>query len=414
MRFNLAAQPFGASKIQRMTNDRLRILFLSHALPPGVCNRFPAIYSAPHPQQTYMTQALAKLAEVSSVGWLPRQIFGQLEPRDNSVGVEHELLLWDLKPEMWHRWRSWHRLRRFYLEKIKNDGMPEVLLVSNILPVFNHFVRWLRKQPRRPRIVLFLADCGGLGQHDSFSRRLRYHFKPLQMLDNDAVLLYDACIALGIATRQYFEPRGVPWLWMPSAYNFSYAAPAQTVACGPIRFGYFGGLSKDAATLPMVRAFLNAGIPGSLHICGFGEKAEALKQLAASHSNLHFDGLLQSSECMAWAQKLDVLVNPRLPLWENSFPSKVFQYGITGKAILSTRIGGVDEVLREHGIYFDAHNLEKELCQKFCEVATMDRAELQNRGAAIRQLVLTEFNWDAQARRMVDFLKGIVPARPAG
>jgi len=115
---------------------------------------------------------------------------------------------------------------------------------------------------------------------------------------------------------------------------------------------------------------------------------------------------------MAWAQQVDVLINPRLPIWENSFPSKVFQYGITGKAILTTRIGGVDEVLGEPGLYFDAENLEAALRQKFCEVAALERAELQRRGAAIRQRILTDFNWDAQARRMVKFLKEIVPAPP--
>ncbi len=398
-----------------MTNDPLRILFLSHAFPPGVSNRFPAIQNAPHAQQTHMARAFARLAEVSSVGWLPAKVWGRLEPRDNSDGLEHDLLLWDLKPELWHRWRSWHRLRRFYLDRVKTEGMPDVLLVSNILPVFNHFVRWLRKQPRRPLTVLFLNDCGGLGQQDSLSRRLRYKLKPMQMLDNDAVHLYDACIALAIGTRRYFEPRGTPWMCMPGAYNFTYDPPLKDVTqSGPVRFGYFGGLSDDSATMQMVRAFSDSGVPGSLHVCGFGNKSEALKKLAKSHENFHFDGLLPiTSDCMAWAQRVDVLINPRLPIWENSFPSKIFQYGITGKAILSTRIGGVDEVLGEQGIYFDAQNLEEALCQKLREVAAMDHAELQSRGAAIRKLMLTDYNWDAQAQRMVAFMKKIIKARRA-
>jgi glycosyltransferase involved in cell wall biosynthesis len=360
-----------------------------------------------------MAQALARLAEVSSVGWLPAKVWGQLEPRDNSFGLEHDLLLWDLKPELWHRWRSWRHLRRFYLDKVNREGVPEVLLVSNILPVFNHFVRWLRKQPKRPLIVLFLADCGGLGRRDSYFRRLRYKFKPMQMLDNDAVFLYDASIALAIGTRRYFEPRGIPWLWMPSAFNFSYDPPVTNpTESGPIRFGYFGGLSTDSATIQMVRAFFDSGVSGSLHICGFGEKSEALKKLAKNHVNFHFDGTLPiTSDCMAWAQRVDVLINPRLPIWENSFPSKIFQYGITGKAILSTRIGGVDEVLGQNGIYFEAKNLEEALRQKLREVAAMDRAELQSRGTAIRKSILKDFNWDAQAHRMVEFLNGIVKSR---
>jgi glycosyltransferase involved in cell wall biosynthesis len=117
---------------------------------------------------------------------------------------------------------------------------------------------------------------------------------------------------------------------------------------------------------------------------------------------------------MAWAQKVDVLINPRLPIWENSFSSKIFQYGITGKAILSTRIGGVDEVLGEPGLYFDANNLETALRQKIADVAQMNRVDLQNRGTAIRRRILKDFNWDVQASRMATFLTSAVKTRRAG
>ncbi len=363
-----------------------------------------------------MAQALSRWAEVSTVGLQPRELWGHLEPRDNSFGLEHELVLWEREPKLWHRWRSWRQLRRFYLLKAAREGMPDVLLVWNLTTVFNHFVRWLRRQRPRPVIVLVLADSGSLGQRIPFSRRLRYAFKPMQMLDDQAVFLYDACLSFGIATRRHFEPRGAPWLWFPSAFNFAYDPPPDPAQGGPIRFGYFGGLTEQAAVLPMVRAFLGADLPGSLHVCGFGALSDALKKLAGQHPNFHFDGLLPNqSDCLAWAQRVDVLINPRLPLWgqENSFPSKILEFAMTGKAILSTRTGGVDEVLRDEGFYLETENFEEALRQKLRAVAVMERAELQCRGTAIRNRVLKDFNWDAQARRVVDFLTGIVNAKAA-
>jgi glycosyltransferase involved in cell wall biosynthesis len=138
-----------------------------------------------------------------------------------------------------------------------------------------------------------------------------------------------------------------------------------------------------------------------------------LKKLAHEHPNFHFDGLLpRQSDCLAWAQRVDVLVNPRLPLagWDNSFPSKIFEFAVSGKAILSTRACGVDKVLGDEGIYADADNLEESLCQKFREVSAMDRNELRRRGTAMRNRVLKDFNWDVQARRIVEFLEGLVKA----
>ena len=296
--------------------------------------------------------------------------------------------------------------------------MPDVVLVKNPGPAYGCFVRWLRWQHPRPLIVLLLADAGTLGQKIPLAKRLRYAFKPMVTLEEDKVILwFDACISFSFDTRRYFDPRGVPWMWMPSASNFRYdpppASPAQT---GPIRFGYFGQLAERTTVLPMVQGFLNANVPGTLHVCGYGKLSNVLKELAGRHSNFHFDGLLaKQSDCPAWAQKVDVLINPRLPIQglENSFPSKIFDFGMTGKAILSTRTGGVDKVLGEEGIYLETEDFDNSFRRKLREVAAMDRAELQRRGTAIRDRILREFNWDAQGRRMVEFLTGILKTRPA-
>jgi glycosyltransferase involved in cell wall biosynthesis len=365
-----------------------------------------------------MVQALSRLAEISTVGMLAREIYGKLEPRDDSIGLEHELLLWDRRPELWHRWHSWRRLRRYYLEKTARQGAPDVVLVENPGPAYNCFVRWLRRQHPRPLIVLILADAGTLGQRIPVIKRFRYVFKPMVTLDLGKVILwYDACISFSYATRRYFEPRGVPWMWMPSAPNFHYdPPPASSAQTGPIRFGYFGQLAERTSVLPMLHGFLRAKVPGTLHVCGYGDLSNALKELAERHSNFHFDGLMpKQSDCLPWAQRVDVLINPRLPIQglENSFPSKIFDFGMTGKAILSTRLGGVDQVLGEEGIYLETEDFGNSLPQKLREVAAMDRAELQRRGTAIRNRILNEFNWNEQARRMVEFLTGICKTRSA-
>jgi glycosyltransferase involved in cell wall biosynthesis len=400
-----------------VTSARLRLLNLTYAFPPGVSGRFPSLNNSGHATETRMSQALARHAEVWTVGMQAREIFGKLEPRDDSLGLEHELLLWDRRPELWHRWHSWRQLQRYYLDKTARDGLPDAVLVKNPGPAYCRFVRWLRQQQPRPLIVLVLADAGTLGQKIPFSKRLRYAFKPMVTLDEGKVILwFDACISFSYSTRRYFEPRGVPWMWMPSAFNFRYdPPPAGPVQTGPIRFGYFGQLAERTTVLPMVQGFLDAGIPGTLHVCGYGSLANQLKELAGRHPNFHFDGTFaKQSDTLVWAQKVDVLINPRLPIQglENTFPSKIFDFCMTGRAILSTRTGGVDKVLGDEGLYLETHDFDGSLRQKLREVAAIDRAELQRRGTVLRERVLRDFNWDAQARRMVEFLASNVPSRP--
>lgn len=394
-----------------MTTKRLRIFYLSNAFPPGVTGRFPAVNPAGHATETRMTQALSQTTELSSITLLGGEVHGKLEPRDDSMGLEHELILWERDPMLWHRWRSWRALREHYLGKLARDGQPDIVLVRNLNPVFNRFVRWLRQQHPRPRIVLVFADSGTLGQKIPFSRRFRYAFKPMQVLDQDAIGWYDACISFGIGTRRYFDALGIPWMWMPSAFNFQYDPPAVAVQrSGPIQFGYFGALAEHAAVLPLVETFVAAEVPGALRVCGFGKLSGKLAELSARHPNFKFDGLLpKQSDCLDWAQQVDVLINPRLNIWglENSFPSKIFEFGMTGKAILTTRTGGVDQVLGDEGLYLESDGFENSLREQLRAIAAMDRSELTRRGTAIRERLLKDYTWDKQAERMVDFLTGL-------
>ena len=282
-----------------MTNRRLRLLYLGNAFPPGVSGE---TFST---GQTFLTthfearlvEGLSRLAVVSTVGLLPRKIWEMRQkPRDNSPGLEHELVLWDRNPALWHRWISWRKLRRYYLNKIQKEGMPDALIIRNLQHVFNHFVKWLRQQPERPLIVLLLGDSGGLGERVSPWRRFRYKFKPVQMLEEQAVLLYDACLVSGLNAKRFFEPRGVPWVWIPSGFNFNYdPPPPDPKESGPIRFGYFGGLSERSGILTLANAFLSARLPGTLHVCGHGPSSGELEQLAKRHPSFHFDGFLANT-----------------------------------------------------------------------------------------------------------------------
>lgn len=404
-----------------MTSRPLRLLYLGNAYPPGMAGEtFITSHSflTPHISETRLVQGLSRLADVSTVGLLSGKSWGRRnEPKDDSPGLEHDLVLWNRNPALWHRWISWRKLRRLYLEKIQQERMPDVVLVRDLQHVFNYFVQWLRRQPRRPLIALMLGDSGGLGEHIPRLRRMRYKLKPMQMLEDQAVLLYDACLISGLNARRYFDPRNVPWLWVPSAFNFNYnPPPPDPNESGPIRFGYFGTLSERSGILTLVNTFLDAQLPGTLHVCGHGKSAEELTRLAKQNPRVHFDGFLpKQSDCLTWAQKVDVLVNLRLPFWgqDNSAPSKVFEYGAAGKAILSTRTSGMDEILGKEGIYIETENFEASLRDKLREVSAMDRAELRRRATIIHDRIVKNYSWEEQSRRIVEFLVGLVSHRPS-
>lgn len=397
-----------------MAGRRLRFLCLGNQCPPGWAGKSSTLHR--YCGEVFFWQELARRADVSTLGLLHRDLWERrFEPKDDIPGLEHELILWDRNPALWHRWISWRKLRSFYLQKVERGQMPDAIVVCNLQHVFNHFVKWLLKQPKRPLVVLQICDSGGLGEKIPLSRQIRYLFKPMQMLEAQAVKMYeDGCILSSVTSKKYFEPRGVPWVWHPANYKFEYEPPRPSNQSGPINFGYFGALSPVYAIDSVVRAFLKANVPGKLFMCGRGELTEELAGLARLHPNFQFDGFLpKESDCLDWAQKADVLINSRFPIrgQDNSFPSKVLEYGVAGKAILTTRVGGTDAALGEEGIYFGTDDFEETLAGKIREVSRMDRSELQRRGQAIRTKVLKDFSAQEQARRVFEFLEGLVHSR---
>ena len=396
-----------------MAGRRLRLLYLGNQCPPGWAGRADTLHR--YCGEVFFWQNLSRLADISTVTLLHRSLWKRrFEPRDETPGLEHELILWDKNPALWHRWSSWRKLRSYYLRKVEQGLMPDAIVVCNLQHVYNHFVKWLKRQPKRPLIILQICDSGGLGEKIPLSRKLRYWFKPMQMLEAQAVHLYeDGCILSSVTSKKYFEPRGIPWVWHPANYKFEYQPPPANRS-GPIQFGYFGALSPVYAIASVVNAFLKANVPGTLHMCGRGELTKELANLSRTHPNFRFDGFLpKESDCLDWAQNVDILINSRFPIrgQDNSFPSKVLEYGIAGKAVLSTRTSGVETALGSEGIYFDTDNFEESLAAKIREVSAMDRAELQRRGQVLRNRFLKEFNPEEQARRVFEFLEGLVRAR---
>ena len=101
-----------------------------------------------------------------------------------------------------------------------------------------------------------------------------------------------------------------------------------------------------------------------------------------------------------------MLVKPRpsVPGNDNNFSSKVFEYALSGRAILTSRLSGVDAVLGNEAFYFDEHDFDRGLRAALKQVAATPRAELRRRGAAIQERLLTQFTWAQQGQKLAGFL----------
>jgi glycosyltransferase involved in cell wall biosynthesis len=289
-------------------------------------------------------------------------------------------------------------------------------MVYNLSPIYNQFLLWLRKQTKCPKLVLLLLDSPNLGVPQQRWKTFRRRFKPMYTPDSEMLGRFDACVGLSKVTEKYFGPRQVPFLWMPGGCNPKRAATVDSARFparnGSLRLGYFGCLSEHAGVRPLVETVLGSGVSATVEICGYGRLDDKLSRVASQDPRLKFHGLRTPDDCLAFGQSCDVLVNPRPATHgnENNFSSKLFDYALTGRAILTSRLSGAEDVLGPEAFYFDPQSFEPSLQQALVTLAASSRAELDRRGQAIRSQVTSQFSWNRQGARLASFLQGLCPA----
>jgi len=131
-----------------------------------------------------------------------------------------------------------------------------------------------------------------------------------------------------------------------------------------------------------------------------------LARISRNEARVKFHGLFSPIECLRFGQACDVLVNPRPASHgnQNNFPSKLFDYALTGTAILTTKLSGVEDVLGPEAFYFDPYDFAESLKGHLYQLASVSRSELRRRGAAIQQRIINEFSWEKQGSRLTEFI----------
>lgn len=171
---------------------------------------------------------------------------------------------------------------------------------------------------------------------------------------------------------------------------------------------YAGALNEKYGIKTLAEAFLSLSLPDwELWIFGQGDMSDYFTRLATEEPRIRFFGRVDRAEVLRREAEASLLVNPR-PTGElytaYSFPSKTIEYMLSGTPLLMTCLPGVPEPYFLHVFYAGNGSLE-ELKSALMQVTSLSPLELEGKGNAAREFILSRADASHQAERILRFIE---------
>lgn len=192
-------------------------------------------------------------------------------------------------------------------------------------------------------------------------------------------------------------------------------APWVQVPVEPLTLLYSGGYSLHNGLESLIAGFRVTTNPDyRLLLYGRGVLEAQLRQQEAVDPRIRVMGFAAPADIAALQAAATALVNPRPArhsVTATTFPSKLMEYLLSGRPVLTTRISGITADYDEHFWYVRDESPEG-WAAAIDGLLGRDAVLLDAFGAEGRQFVLREKNWDVQARKLYGFLQSLAQAQP--
>ena len=173
---------------------------------------------------------------------------------------------------------------------------------------------------------------------------------------------------------------------------------------------YSGALTEYSGISELVLAMKDVKEPEIiLEIYGDGPLKEWIEEQHRDCHNVVYKGKVTNQEMIRIQQKAWLLVNPR-PVDDKiakvTFPSKIFEYMVSGRPVLSTALTGFTKEYRDR-MFIAQNNSPKCLADMINLITDIPLPQLQEKANDARKFILSEKTWTRQTERIFDFLKEI-------
>ena len=143
-----------------------------------------------------------------------------------------------------------------------------------------------------------------------------------------------------------------------------------------------------------------------LDIYGDGYLRDVVEEAAKVNTRIRYHGRVSNEIVMQKQQEAWGLINPRItedPIAKVTFPSKTFEYLLSGTPVITTRLNGYGPEY-ENCMIFAEQDTPEGIAAAINRMLEMPASELEDMASRARNMVCTQKTWGKQAQRIAEFL----------
>lgn len=222
---------------------------------------------------------------------------------------------------------------------------------------------------------------------------------------------YDKYVFLTEAMNDFYNVKKTDYIVMEGLIDDNRFISDNTTNYNKEIILYSGTLRRIFGIMNLIDVFIKGKFDNTeLWICGSGECAQEIKNIASNSTNIKFFGLVDSSEAIRLQSLATILANPRSSEGEYtkySFPSKTIEYLLAGKTVIMNRLPGVPKEYDQYLNYPDSEDTNSWI-NKLKEILAMDKNERNKKNFLGKEFVLSEKTATIQCKRIVNMLSNII------
>lgn len=170
---------------------------------------------------------------------------------------------------------------------------------------------------------------------------------------------------------------------------------------------YSGVIGTMYGILNLIEAVQKLGKDYELWLFGTGNLEEKVKKVANEDSNIKYFGYCSDRKTLLQYQKnatmLITLINPDEPVSSYCFPSKIFEYMISGNPVISTKINGIPDEYFHHLIPIENTSVDS-IAEAIKLIGDMSEEQRVKIGENGKKFIIENKNINVQMKKVLDFI----------